>query len=159
MHPFSIWVTGRVHIYAATPESGWDTHFQEGQGWRQSMRPISVMFPTKNCIRILILEQSLATFYSWPMSLSFRFHHPCCKIRERKLFQFGSLLMCCSLWSKRSLIDVIKCSKSLTERSLSAVGLFFGFFVSAILTKLWNVDDLEEKWGLVFNFLRRFFWF
>lgn len=38
--------------------------------------------------------------------------------------------------------------KSLTERSLSAVGLFFGFFVSAILTKLWNVADLKEKEGL-----------
>lgn len=34
---------------------------------------------------------------------------------------------------------------SLTARSLSAVGLFFGFFVSAILTKLWNVDDLKER--------------
>lgn len=56
-------------------------------------------------------------------------------------------------WHQENFIDLTKRSKSLTERSLSAVGLFFGFFVSAILTKLWNVDDLKEKG--VFNFSRR----
>lgn len=32
----------------------------------------------------------------------------------------------------------------ITSRSLSAGGLFFGFFVSATLTKCWKVWDLEK---------------
>lgn len=38
---------------------GWDTHLQKGQGWRQNMKQISVIVPTKNCIKILILNKIL----------------------------------------------------------------------------------------------------
>lgn len=37
----------------------------------------------------------------------------------------------------------------ITDRSFSAVGLFFGFFVRDTLTKLWKGADLEKKMTLV----------
>lgn len=36
----------------------------------------------------------------------------------------------------------------ITERSFSAVGLFFGFLVRETLTKLWKMVDLQNKTGL-----------
>lgn len=77
------------------------------------------------------------------MRFPFRFHHLSYKSKENWLPTNLFLIL-----KQRSLPEVTKGPKSLTERSLSAVGLFFGFFVSAILTKLWNVADLKEKESL-----------
>lgn len=35
--------------------------------------------------------------------------------------------------------------RKITDRSFSAVGLFFGFFVRATLTKLWKAVDLGTR--------------
>lgn len=43
--------------------------------------------------------------------------------------------------------------ETFTMSSFSAVGLFFGFFVRAILTKLWKAVDLQEK--LMFRMVKR----
>lgn len=41
--------------------------------------------------------------------------------------------------------------RNFTDKSFSAVGLFFGFLVRDTLTKLWKLVDLKGGDGLVFN--------
>lgn len=41
--------------------------------------------------------------------------------------------------------------RNITDKSFSAVGLFFGFLVRDTLTKLWKLVDLKRGDGLVFN--------
>lgn len=139
---FSVCVAGKVDIYMATPyglmrppvqRTGWKEHETTSCTYPCQMSYNSLS-PNKTLL-LLVVDHCL-------------FHSDfttCCRIRERTLLQFDFPLTSCSLWSKRSFLAVAKCLPSLTARSLSAVGLFFGFFVSAILTKLWNVDDLKER--------------
>lgn len=45
--------------------------------------------------------------------------------------------------------------QNFTESSFSAVGLFFGFFVREILTKVWKAVDLQENKTVKINIKKR----
>lgn len=119
---------------------------QEGQSWEHEANFYNWPKIVQNCVKILNKIHLLtADHYGFPSDFTNW-------VTKLKKIGFPLVSYCCVPHFEAKDPFLRECPKSLTERSLSAVGLFFGFFVSAILTKLWNVADLKEKEGLCWIF-------